>query len=209
MPDSMAHLSEWTLEQLAEGALPAEEEAGTAAHLAACARCTAELDAYRALFSALADLPRFAPSPVFGDAVLARVQIAPQAASWMVTVQRWLPTTGRGWALLGVALVAPVIPLLAAVVWLLSHPLVSPASLLHWGTGQGQTAAQGVWSAFLDWGLGSGLMAWAQGAWGLLGSIPAGTLTGVLVGLAVAIPLSAWSLVRLLRTPMGNVHYAN
>jgi hypothetical protein len=203
-----AHLTEWTFEEILEGTLARAEMAEAQRHLEVCERCAAELAAHRELFEALSGLPRFAPSPAFGDAVMARVRVAPKAvqAYW---VERWIPTTRRGWGLLAAALVAPALPVVALVAWVLSQPLVTTVSLWQWTTLQTQAGAQTLFTYLVEWGMGSGMLDWAQAVYGLALGVPLGTLGAVLAVLAVAIPLSAWSLVRLARTPMETVDYAN
>jgi hypothetical protein len=207
--DPTAHLTDWTLEQLAEESLPEAELAGATAHVEACALCAAELEGYRALFSTLSDLPRFAPPPAFADAVMARVRVAPQPSPVWVRVQRWLPRTRGGWAVLGAALAAPAAPLVALVVWFLSQPLVSTSALGAWATEMLRTAAGTALAEVLGWGVDTGVFGWVQLAYQTARSIPLETVGVVLALLAVAIPLSAWSLVRLVRAPMGNATYAN
>lgn len=203
------HLAETILEQLAEDTLPAAEAADVALHLERCGRCAAELEGHRALYGMLSELPRFAPSPDFADAVMARVRIAPRTSPVVAWLTRWLPTTRRGWAVLAAALVAPAVPVVALLAWLLSLPLVSPTGLWQWATGELRGLLGAAFGTLLDSDTATGLAGWAQAAWGLVSSTPAGMLAGVAVLLAVAIPLSAWSLVRLVRTPMGRVNYAN
>lgn len=69
------HLSAEELQALLEGELPSRERARTEEHLASCARCSEELDAWRLLFSELGDLPVLAPREAFGERVMAGVQV--------------------------------------------------------------------------------------------------------------------------------------
>lgn len=209
MPNSLGHLTEWTLEQLAEGTLPEAQQAVAAAHLDACRRCAAELEGYRSLFAALSEMPRFAPSPGFSDAVLTRVRMAPEPAPWLAWVQRRLPSTRRGWAILSAALVAPALPVLALMAWLLSRPLVSAATLWQWTVLTSQQFGRAAVATLLSWGTQLGVVGWAQAAYAALLDVPLVALAAVVIALAIVIPLSAWSLVRLIRTPTGNITYAN
>ncbi len=59
VPYSPGHLPDWTLELLAEDALPPEARAEALVHLDGCALCAMELEGYRALNAALSGLPRF------------------------------------------------------------------------------------------------------------------------------------------------------
>jgi hypothetical protein len=207
--DSKAHLSEWTLEQLAEGMLSENEHQSAMAHVEGCPRCAAEMDSFRTLFTALAGLPRFAPSPDFSDAVISRIRIGPQPNPAMERLRRWLPVTRRGWMLLAGAMVAPALPVLALVVWLLRQPMISAGALLQWGSRWGTDATSAVTRTVLRWETQLGLTHLASTLYGAVAALPMSVLLTVGAALAVAIPLSAWSLIRLVRTPLGDVHYAN
>ncbi len=69
------HLSAERMQAFLEGDLPARERAGFEEHLAACARCSAELEGWRALFADLSGLASPAPRADFADRVMARVQM--------------------------------------------------------------------------------------------------------------------------------------
>lgn len=208
MTERSQHLDDWTLEALAEGMVGDMERRTALAHLEACARCTAELEGYRALFAAIGDLPRLAPSPQFGDAVMARVRI-PQPSPLLAWLQRWAPATRRGWVLLVAALVAPVLPVIAAVGWVLSRPAVSVGSLWQQAAGGATSTAGAALDRIFQWGIDSGAFSRVQSVIDAVQGVPLETLAAVLMIFAVAIPLSAWSLFRLLRTPMGSATYAN
>jgi hypothetical protein len=207
--DSNAHLSEWTLEQLAEGMLSEHEHQSAMAHVDGCSRCAAEMDAYGTLFTALAGLPRFAPSPDFSDAVISRVRMGPQPSPTLERVRRWLPVTRRGWAILAGAVIAPALPVLGLLIWVLSQPMISATTLLEWGSRWGTDASSAAASTILRWETQLGLTRLANVLYAAVAGIPITVLLTVGVALAVAIPLSVWSLVRLVRTPLGDVHYAN
>ncbi len=204
-----AHLTERTLEQLAEGLLSRPDEAEAAAHLEACGRCAAELEGLRALFAALEGLPRFAPSAGFGDAVMARVRVEPRAVPAVERLRRWLPKTRRGWTLLSAAFVTPALPVIALAIWLFTHPLLSPSALWQWTGLKVQHGAQTAFAYLMTRGSGSGVFERTEQVYSTITATPLLSLAAVLGVLAVAIPLSAWSLVRLTRTPMETVTYAN
>lgn len=206
--NQMQHLDDWTLEQLAEGMLSDHELNRATAHVEACGRCAAELDGYRALYAALEGLPRLAPSPAFSDAVMARVKMPEPSPVWGM-IQRWLPSTRRGWTLLVAALVAPMLPIFAGIAWLLTHPGVTAGALWQTTTGAAQSAATAAFGKIVEWGLDSGILGSAQVVLDAIRAIPIETVAGAFGVLAVAIPLSAWSLFRLARTPTGNATYAN
>jgi anti-sigma factor RsiW len=207
--DSNAHLSDWTLEQLAEGMLSEYEHQSAVAHIEACPRCTAELNAYRSLFSALAELPRFAPSPEFGDGVISRIRIGPAPSPVLERVRRWLPATRRGWAWVAAAIIVPALPLIALVVWIFSQPMVSALSLVQWGSRWSSEAANTALNTLVRWETAIGLGQVASSLYAAAAALPIGVLLAATVVVALGIPLSAWSLIRLIRTPMGDVHYAN
>lgn len=202
------HLDDWTLDELAEGTLSEMERSGAMAHVEECGRCAAELAGYRALYAALSGMPRLEPSATFNDAVMAQVRV-PQGSpiwSWLIA---WLPTTRRGWSIVGAVLAAPTLTLLGMIGWVLTHPGVSMSSLWNGALTGGQSMAAAGFDRALSWGLSSGLFGWVQGAVDALQAVPLETAAGVLGVLAVAIPLSAWSLYRLVRAPMGHATYAN
>jgi hypothetical protein len=209
VPASSAHLTAETLEQLAEGSLPSVEAAGARTHLDVCGRCAAELEAFQSLFAMLGTLPRFAPSAVFADGVMARVQLATQESRVMALLRRLLPTTRRGWAMISVAVTAPVMPIIALVLWVLTQPLISPATVTQWGLLRIQSAAQTAFAWLIDGTLGSGLFGWAETSYATIQTVPGSALGGLAALIAIAIPLSGWGLVRLTRTPVESVTYAN
>jgi anti-sigma factor RsiW len=209
VPNSPAHLTESALEQLAEGMLPETAAAQANEHLERCARCRSELEVYSALMSALSNLPRFAPSAEFADTVMARVKIAPAPDPIYARFIRWLPNTRRGWTILLGATMAPALPVIALVAWVLTQPLVSAGGLVHWGASEAVETLRLAAGQLLEWGAGLGVISGAQGLYTSIATLPLGTVTLVVGILSVAIPLSAWSLVRLIRPPMANVTYAN
>lgn len=203
------HLSDWTLEQLAEGELPPAEHREASLHVESCPRCSSVVDGYHALFSALSDLPRFAPSPGFSEAVIARTRLTPEPGPVALWLRRFMPRTRRGWALLGAAVVTPVLPIAAAVIWLLTHPLLTPGSLWQWAADQGTAVGASTGVVALRWATNSGAAGLTRGAFDLARALPLETITVLATFLAIAMPLSVWAIVRLVRTPMKDVTYAN
>lgn len=157
----------------------------------------------------LGELPRFAPSPVFADAVMARVQITAHESRALALLRRLIPTTRRGWAFISVAVTAPAVPLVALVLWLLTQPLLSPATVTQWALLRIQSTAQTGSAWLLDRAFGSNLFGWAETSYATIQTVPDSALGGAIALLAVAMPLSVWGLIRLTRTPGGNVTYAN
>ena len=205
------HLPDWTLDLLAEDALSHTERSHAEAHLRSCARCKAELDAARAVIAELDALPRFEPSAAFADAVMSRVAIAPAVAPAMAPARsrRWLPKTRRGWMMAGLGLLAPLGPLAALLAWVLSNPAVTPGGLL---------GATGEWVRDTFW---SGL-AWVteavirSPAFDAVADVVYSALSmsstsagALLLVMAIAIPASGWTLVKLLRTPTGGFTHAH
>lgn len=208
VPNPDQHLSDWTLDQMAEGDLSPTERQRAVLHLEVCDRCSAELAGYRALYAALSHLPRFEPSATFNDAVIARVRTAPKPRPVITWLRGLAPKTRRGWILLGSAAVAPALPVIAVALWLLTHPLLTPGALWEWVAMQGSTVGVAATALLTGWVTGTGVTALAEGGYRLLSGVPALALTAFLVALAIAIPASAWALVRLLRTPTRDVSYA-
>lgn len=70
------HLSAEQLQAFLGGELAPREHASAEEHLAACARCAAEMDGWRLLFEGLEDLPTLAPHVGFADRVMKGVAVA-------------------------------------------------------------------------------------------------------------------------------------
>lgn len=205
----MNHVDALKLEQLAERSLPPGETAAVQAHLDQCARCSAEYSAVAHLVGMLTELPRFAPSPAFANAVMARVRLAPAESAALAWLRKIVPHTRRGWVLLATASVAPAIPLLALLLWMFTQPLVTPAVLWQWTVAQTQTATQAGAGWLLDQAMNSGILLLAESlvATGL--TLPTRAVGGFFIFFGLAIPLSAWGLVHLTRTPVGRKHHAS
>ena len=85
------------------------------AHAATCERCSAELEAARAIVDALDHLPHFSPSPLFAERVMARTQVfQPWHVAALDSARRVLPAAGPARVLVGVA--ASTVALLLTVV---------------------------------------------------------------------------------------------
>ncbi len=69
------HLSPERLQALLEGDLPARERRSAEEHLAACARCSAELDGWSVLFEDLSTLGAHRPRSGFAERVMAEVRV--------------------------------------------------------------------------------------------------------------------------------------
>ena len=209
MSETGNHLTAMSLEQFAEGTLPPADLERVRSHLEVCEVCSREVDSYRNLFALLGQLPRFAPSPEFADLVMARVRIAPRESPIVAWLRRLIPTTRRGWILLGTAVTAPVTPFIALIAWLLFTPLVTPAAVGQWLLLRAQSFVQTA----IAW---LGEQATAIASWDAilaiyttLRAVPTEALAGAIALISIAVPLSAWGLVRLMRTPGDRVTYAN
>ena len=206
MTNETTHLPTWTLEELAEGTLSHSEKALAMEHVRQCSRCAAEVDAHRALFSALASLPSFEPSPSFADTVMARVTL-PVTAPEAVLRRRWLPKTRRGWMTAGIGALAPLLPLAAMVSWLSGQGVnAGSAAGRAWGW-----FAAAVWSLVVRAAgafVGSGIWEWLVTTGNDLVGGTRGLGVAAMV-FAVAVPASAWAMTRLLKTPMGVTTHAH
>jgi hypothetical protein len=207
--ESSKHLSAIELEQMAEEGLSPAETADAQGHLASCRQCAGELDSYRQLYRMLGGLPRFAPSPGFSEHVMARVEIASRESIVAAWLRRLIPTTKRGWLLLGTIVTAPATPVLALFSWILLQPLVTPSALVQWVLLriQATTQASVAWLAEQA----TGIWSWEMLAttYSTMQAVPASALAGVFAMISVCIPLSAWGLLKLTRTPGARVTYAN
>jgi anti-sigma factor RsiW len=205
---SPEHPADWTLELLAEGALPPDEQERLTDHVEGCSRCATEVEVYRSLFVALSELPKFAPSPDFAAAVMARVTVAKPATvpAWMT---RWMPSSWQGWAVLLGLCMAPTLPVIAAVWWIATHPEWSFSSLWAAGTTWAENTGWSLMVTVLGTATESRLAAWSRFLMEELVRMPIEILViGVLV-LAVGIPASVWTLYRTLRTPPKGTVYAH
>ena len=105
---------------------PAERHA-VEEHLSQCASCRLRAEEFRALWSALDDLPSISPSPAFDTSLRARVAAEPARGSFW----QWVPSP---------RLVFAVTALVAMSVWLSSrpHPMGNPSVVSQAGqVGQG------------------------------------------------------------------------
>jgi hypothetical protein len=206
--ESSLHPADWMLELYAEGELQPDEAVETEAHVTACGRCRAEVDAFRMLFAELGQVSRFAPGPEFSEAVMARVKITPPPRL-EVWLQRWLPRTPRAWALaLGIVAV-PAAPVIALLAWVLSWPTGAKTSLAG---DAARWAGEQIWSFVLGvahWVIETSAGEYARAALAAIGGMSTVYLAATAILLGVGILLSAWALVRLVRTPHGEMIHAN
>lgn len=92
------------------------------AHAASCERCSAELEAARAIVDALDHLPHFSPSPLFAERVMARTQVfQPWHVAALDTARRIVPAAGPARVLVGVAASTVALLLTAVSVFLVTQ----------------------------------------------------------------------------------------
>jgi hypothetical protein len=124
------HPSVERLNAFVERELGAGERAGVDAHLAACAHCREEVAELRSLFTALSELPRFAPTPGFADRVMAGVRVRkPVVVSTGEWVERLTPQSTRGWAAAAAVLALPVLGATLVIAWIMAQPGVTSQGL--------------------------------------------------------------------------------
>lgn len=177
MSDQLNHPTTERLQELVEEALGGPERAVVDSHLAACARCRAEVDELRSLYVALSALPRFEPTAGFADRVMRHVRVRqPALAAAAAWIERVAPRSTRGWAAAAAVLALPVIGATVLVGWLLSQPGVDAQGLWTVGTGLAGDAAintgQWIWTQLA----GSNLAAWLVRAAELLDSVGHGEI---------------------------------
>lgn len=207
--ESSSHMAPLSLEQLAEGTLPAAELGEARRHLDTCQRCALEFDSHRNLFALLNHLPRFAPSPAFSEQVMARVRVMPAENPLVAWLRRLAPTTRKGWLLLGTIVTAPVTPFLALAALFLIQPLVTPSLLWQWLQLRAQGVTQGSVAWLTERVFGVGGWEAVAIAYSTVDAIPTNAIFGLFVTIAVGIPLSVWGLLKLTRPPNVSVKYAN
>jgi anti-sigma factor RsiW len=79
------------MQALLDGSLPDGEVAGVQKHLASCARCASELEAWQVLFHELGELGGMSPSDGFADRVLREVPLgAPEPAPLPARIRGWI-----------------------------------------------------------------------------------------------------------------------
>lgn len=85
------HLDAERMQALLDGTLPPGEAATVRGHVASCARCRAELEAWDVLFRGLDGLAEMSPAPGFADRVMEALPVSePERLSLLARVRRWL-----------------------------------------------------------------------------------------------------------------------
>src|ERR1700693_2262618 len=129
-----ATLESKLVEYLDGRARPAERRA-VEEHLSGCASCRLRAEEFRALWSALDDLPAISPSPAFDASLRARIAAEPPRHSFW----DWMPSPRLAFA---------VTALIALSVWLSSAPRVTKNPLVA-----SQPSRAGQVSAESDFGM--------------------------------------------------------
>jgi len=160
-----------------EASLPTAEQAVVDSHLTHCADCQTEVAEFRALFTALGELPAFEPTVGFADRVMERVRVRqPILAAASAWLDRVTPQSTRGWATAAAVFALPVIGATILMAWLLSQPGVSAqglwlvtATMIENAT---IGASQWIWAQLST----SMLAAWSAQAVQFLGTVGRGEL---------------------------------
>lgn len=159
MSDSILHPDTERLQSFVEGTLDEGGRAVLESHLVACTACHSEVEEWRSLFTVLATMPQFSPSPKFADHIMSAIQLPdPWYVRALVRVgdraQRYAPKTSRGWALAAACLALPMTLFAVLATWLLSKPYMTASNIfaftLHRGEAFLNSAARGVISQALQ-----------------------------------------------------------
>lgn len=202
-----SHPESERLEALAAGELERSEAAVVESHLVACARCREQVEEWRALFGALAELPGIEPSARFADEVMARVAVRSVWAERFAALLRWVtPRTTAAWALVAALLALPALVYAGAFAWLATQPWFTIAgasvfvrqTLPAWFGGTG------------DWLLGRIVYYGpVQSALAQLATMDSGTLALLAAAFGTTVVVSMWVLyTNLIHTPKRDSGYA-
>ena len=210
--DQKGHATaEELLEQL-DGRLAARSATRLEAHLQQCSACRTEMDGLHSVVSRLEGLDRLAPSPGFGEAVMASVRIQQMAAMAMAPTTRtgriaaWvrahLPSSSRGWAVaLGVG-TAPAVIAALVIHTVFSFEQVTLGSLLSFLGFKLSSAASGMMAWLEGWVGATPMLTRGLDAVQALGGSP--SLLAAMAVLSSATVLgAAWVLYRNLIVPSG------
>lgn len=207
MNQTNSHPETERLEALAAGELDRGEAAVVESHLVGCARCRDEVEEWRVLFGALADLPGLEPSPTFADAVMARVAVRSPWAERFAALVRWLtPRTTTAWALVAALLALPALVYAGVFAWLATQPWFSMASasvfVRHTLPGWLGEVGESLLGTVVYHGP-------VQSALAALVTLDSGTLALVAAAFGTAVIVSGWILyTNLIHTPKRDSGYA-
>ena len=211
------HLTGEAIQEFLDGVLPRPAALTVEEHLHGCRACREEVDDWRAVMVQLDDVPHLAPSPDFGERVMAHVRVQSALAVAQPTLRErvasWIealsPRTRRRMAGLAGAAVTPVATL-ALVAWVVfSHPLVTVGNLLSFVSLEAQDVGAATVDAVLGMTLESGLL---YRAWDLLqtaGSAPGAVALGFTMFSAVTL-VAVWVLYKnLITTSSVDLRYGH
>jgi hypothetical protein len=211
LSDSPQHPTPERLQAFVEEGLDEAERVVVQGHVASCAHCQAELQEWRSLFAALADLPEHAPSAGFAERVMAGVLVRqPWSVRVLELLRRLLPNTTAGWAAATAFMALPVLAGTGLVVWLLSQPGVTAQGLwliiAHGLTSGASTAGSWLWSQWLQ----SSLATYTADAFQVISGKSGGVIGLTLVVMATLTAGSVWILYEnLFRRRTRRSHYAS
>ncbi|MDR0787671.1 MAG: hypothetical protein LBG44_07370 [Gemmatimonadota bacterium] len=179
-------------------------------HVSRCQRCTQEVDHTRKLMTALDQLPRFAPSARFADAVMARVDLSQQAVPARGSSFGQLLASRSGWAVLGATISAPAVALMVVAGLIFSQPLATPAVLWEWLLPRVQVVNEGALGWLINQLNSPEVRNALTTAYSAFETIPPVALAAAALVFTLGMPLSLWGLIRLTRSSWsGRVTYAN
>jgi anti-sigma factor RsiW len=223
----MYHPTGDRLEAFVEGSLDQAELVVVESHLLGCTHCQAQVEEWRALFSALAGLPQLEPSAGFADRVMAGVNVVQQVkrrAAWegvWSSVSRqaaaaasaaggMLPKSTFGWSLATGLLALPIVVSAALLAWLTSSTNLTLQALLAYAGSQLMDGLRAAGTTAVTAAVQTDVAAWLVAQAGLLLE-NAGTagIGGLLAAACGATVLSVWVLYRnLFRTPTRETNHA-
>ncbi|MEX1257225.1 MAG: zf-HC2 domain-containing protein [Gemmatimonadota bacterium] len=203
------HPAPRALQDFADGVLAGPELAAATVHLAACAECEKEVEAWHGLVAALAALPVLRPSEGFAARVMGNVRArrataappAPRPTERLLAAARWLvPTTRKGWIAASSVVAAPVAGFLALMGIVAVHPLLTLGDLFAFFGWQGSALARNGFGWIVQEIVGSGLVLQAYEALQVLVAAP-GMLAGAAALTWLATVTAGWVMYRNVLAP--------
>ena len=163
-PSLESHLETGVIQSLLDGELTRARATMAEAHLTSCRACRDEAEVWRRVAGGLDRLTRLEPSAAFAERVMAHVRVRRAAAmarpglrerlhSWIVVHPRRL----KRLAALAGAGVTPAVTVVLMTYSVLSHPLVTPESLVSFLWLKARSGLAGVGSAAAEQMGASGL----------------------------------------------------
>ena len=207
----MIHPDSERLDAYVEGTLDEGDRVVVESHLIACDRCQGEVEETRSLFTALAALPHFDPSPGFAARVMQHVRLPDP---WYVRAGNYLqviiPKTTRGWAFASGIFAMPLVAASTLLLWLLSKPYITSETLVTYAWSRTVAAAVSATDAVAAMIMRSDLaIVIARGVQvAFTGSLRDAGL--IALGFAVLTSLSTWVLYQnLFRSQSRRSNYAS